>query len=373
MPVSLTSNRSHSPSSACSLAAARRTIAVFGEFGCVAEQVEQALANLGHIHAHGAQIPRGVDDQGIRVLFDQRTDERSDFSQERLHRGRLQVQFHLAGFDLGDIEHRVDQFQQVLPGPANLAQVRQIVLFPIVLGHLLQHLAVSDDGVERSAQLMAHIRHESALGAVGLLGQFLGPFHFKVAFLQLFGPQADLALHVLVELPQVVRHGLDGGEQLAGLIAAGDLELGGEVARRNLLGHARGQADRARNRARYEPRHNHHGKYDRAQNAENGPALLVDEGERLALILLHHDSPAEAGNVHPHGAHRIAAVVHVRPVPSLALYGSLHHGTHAAADRHLPGECGVGVEAQRVHDYRFIAHPAADHDFSRVAHAGVSR
>ena len=38
-----------------------------------------------------------------------------------------------------------------------------------VLGLLLQHLAVADDGVERRAQLVAHVGQELGLVAVGLL------------------------------------------------------------------------------------------------------------------------------------------------------------------------------------------------------------
>ncbi len=97
----------------------------------------------------------------------------------------------------------------------------------------------------------------------------------------------------------------------------------------------------------------------------------MHQGHRLALVLLHHDSPSERGNVHPDGAHWIAAIVDVRPVPSLAQDGTLHHWAQRAAHRHLPGEGGARVEAQGVHDHRFIADAAADHHFSRLAQAGV--
>ena len=49
----------------------------------------------------------------------------------------------------------------------------QVVLAD-VLGLLLEHLAVADDGVERRAQLVAHVGQEGALGPVGGLGRVLG-------------------------------------------------------------------------------------------------------------------------------------------------------------------------------------------------------
>ncbi len=64
----------------------------------------------------------------------------------------------------------------MLPSAANFIQIGQIVLVAILSGYLMQHLTVADDGVERGAQLMAHVGDESALGVVRLLGQQLGAF-----------------------------------------------------------------------------------------------------------------------------------------------------------------------------------------------------
>ena len=44
----------------------------------------------------------------------------------------------------------------------------------LVLGLLLQHLAVAEDGVHRRAQFVAHVRQELRLGAVGGLGGLFG-------------------------------------------------------------------------------------------------------------------------------------------------------------------------------------------------------
>ena len=63
--------------------------------------------------------------------------------------------------------------RQMLAGRMNLFQVALILVVAVVRRHLLQHLAVSDDGVERRAQLVAHVGEEVALGLVGRLGRFL--------------------------------------------------------------------------------------------------------------------------------------------------------------------------------------------------------
>ena len=86
----------------------------------------------------------------------------------------VEEQVHLAGLDLGDVEDVVDHRQQVLAGGADLLQVGDLLAAPVELRVLEQHLAVADDGVERRAQLVAHLGQELGLGAVGALGFLLG-------------------------------------------------------------------------------------------------------------------------------------------------------------------------------------------------------
>ena len=50
-----------------------------------------------------------------------------------------------------------------------------------ILHHLLQHLAVADDRIQRRAQLMAHVRQEGALGAIGFFGGVFGAHQFALA------------------------------------------------------------------------------------------------------------------------------------------------------------------------------------------------
>src|SRR6185369_12273542 len=99
----------------------------------------------------------------------------------------LEVQRHLAGLDLREVEDVVDQAEQMPAGGLDLLQVGDRVLLPHLLRGLLEHLAVADDRVQRRAQLMAHVGEELALRAVRVLG---GLF----CALELFAAQAQLGL-----------------------------------------------------------------------------------------------------------------------------------------------------------------------------------
>ena len=74
----------------------------------------------------------------------------------------MELQF--AGLDFGEIEHLVDQIKQVLSGLGNALQRLDEIVLAQVLGVFQQHLGNADDGVERRAQLVAHIGEKLALG-----------------------------------------------------------------------------------------------------------------------------------------------------------------------------------------------------------------
>ncbi len=66
----------------------------------------------------------------------------------------FQIHRHLAGFDLRQIEDVADQLQQVFAGGVDLAEVGQEVVLADVFAFLLQQFRVTDDRVQRRAQLM---------------------------------------------------------------------------------------------------------------------------------------------------------------------------------------------------------------------------
>jgi hypothetical protein len=107
----------------------------------------------------------------------------------------LEVDVHAAGLDLGEVEDVGDEAEQVLAGELDLAQLVGGALEAALVGLLEQHLGVADDGVERGAQLVAHVGEEAALGERGLLGDLLGLAQAAFGVLELgdVGGDADRA------------------------------------------------------------------------------------------------------------------------------------------------------------------------------------
>ena len=138
-----------------------------GELAGVAQEVEQGLAHLRQVRVHRADLVGAAHVQAVGVLRGQRLDHGGDVADQAGHVEGLEVQLHLAGLDLGEIEDGVDQPQQVLAGRVDLLEVVGELLGPEVGGVLLEHLAVADDGVERRAQLVGHVGQELGLVAVG--------------------------------------------------------------------------------------------------------------------------------------------------------------------------------------------------------------
>ena len=83
------------------------------------------------------------------------------------------LQFHLVGFDPRDVEDVGDERQQVLAGRGD---PREIFFSPGVARQFcvfLQNLAVTNDGVERRSQFMAHLGEKDRLVAARPLGLVL--------------------------------------------------------------------------------------------------------------------------------------------------------------------------------------------------------
>ena len=75
-----------------------------------------------------------------------------------------EVQAELAGLDLGDVEHGVDEPQQVLAVGADARErVRAISWTMRLVEAFLHQLGVAEDGGERGPQLVAHVGDELRL------------------------------------------------------------------------------------------------------------------------------------------------------------------------------------------------------------------
>ena len=154
---------------------AQRDLAVVRELGGIADQVQHRLPQLGGVEMHHAQrLGAAVDDERVGVLGGQRPAGDLHLVDELVEVEVVEEQVHLAGLDLGDVEDVVDHRQQMLAGRADLLQVADLLAAAVELGVLEQDLAVADDGIERRAQLVAHLGQELGLGAVGALGFVLG-------------------------------------------------------------------------------------------------------------------------------------------------------------------------------------------------------
>ena len=102
-------------------------------------------------------------------------------------------ELHLASLDLGEIEHVVDEHQQVLAAP--LDDLDAFLLVGREVFRALEDLREAEDAVQRGAQLVAHAREELALGLVGAIG---GLF-FELALVAR-ALQGDLIAHPRQEL-----------------------------------------------------------------------------------------------------------------------------------------------------------------------------
>ena len=94
------------------------------------------------------------------------------------------IQLQLAGFDLGIIQHIIDDGLQAL---GTLAQHRQVLLATRGRDFLADEVRHADHAIERGAYLMAHDRHEFRLGTTGRLRQLHHAIQLLGALLQLAG------------------------------------------------------------------------------------------------------------------------------------------------------------------------------------------
>ena len=130
----------------------------------VGQQVEQHLAQpravAQHLQVQRAQL------EAHPLLRLQRPQQRQRALHQRPQRYRLQRDGDLAAFNAGQIQHVVDEAQQVLAGRADvvqpaLARQRRRVVAGLVGD---QQLRKTQHGVQRRAQLVAHARQELGLG-----------------------------------------------------------------------------------------------------------------------------------------------------------------------------------------------------------------
>ena len=130
MPVSVTAIVTHSRPASVARLARDGHRAALGELVGVAREIEQRLPDPRLVGAHGAEVGRAIDHHLVAVLRRHRADGLHHVVDQRRDRERLEVEVHLAGLDLGQVENVVDQREQV-PGGAQHALERLDLVFPL--------------------------------------------------------------------------------------------------------------------------------------------------------------------------------------------------------------------------------------------------
>ena len=90
-------------------------------------------------------------------------DRAIDAVHDVLERIIVERQHELAGLDLGQVEHVVDQAEQVLAVARDALEHGHHLLRRLAIDAVLDQLGVAQDGVERRAQLVAHVGEELRL------------------------------------------------------------------------------------------------------------------------------------------------------------------------------------------------------------------
>ncbi len=159
----------------------------FREFDGVVDEVDHHLADAGVV---GEDFQRGVGiflDEERQVLFaGERGGDAGDFFEQFVDVEAFGVQVHAPGFDLGHIQHVVDQVQQVLPVFLDQAQVVVHVFGQRAVESFEHHIRKAEDGIERRAEFVRHVGEEGGFEAIQFaqLGEGRGLFHVESRVLQ---------------------------------------------------------------------------------------------------------------------------------------------------------------------------------------------
>ena len=90
------------------------------------------------------------------------------------------------GFDLGQVENVIDELEQMSTAIENVVRVLELAVVQVAKRLVHEYLGKADDGVQRRAQLVAHVGEELALGAIGCFRRVLGLLQ---GLLGLFAPR----------------------------------------------------------------------------------------------------------------------------------------------------------------------------------------
>src|SRR5205085_6877404 len=99
---------------------------------------------------------REVDVSRVRFLLD----DGQAVREQRRDLNGLEIEHHLAGFDLREVEDIVDQRQQMLATAEDVADELFLLIAEVADQAVAQYLGKADDRVERRPQLVRHVGEE---------------------------------------------------------------------------------------------------------------------------------------------------------------------------------------------------------------------
>ena len=138
----------------------------------VRQEVEQDLADPPGIEIHARAFVGGRFEADVLLAgaLARRGEHRRE---QRPDRERLRPELDASCLDLCEIEHVVDQREEVISGVADISQIALLAVGGRGRELLLEQVGKADDRVERCAQLVAHVREELGLVPVGGVGLLL--------------------------------------------------------------------------------------------------------------------------------------------------------------------------------------------------------
>ena len=138
-----------------------------GELDGVADEVEEHLGEALLVAQADRQLLGNVGLERELLGLRQRLGCRAHRLDHALDGVLAEVQAELAGLDLGDVEHGVDQAQQVLAVGADAREGIHRFLGQRLVEAFLHQLGIAEDGGERGSQLVAHVGDELRLVLAG--------------------------------------------------------------------------------------------------------------------------------------------------------------------------------------------------------------
>ena len=133
------------------------------ELDRVAGQVHEALRDPPVVAVGDRQVVRDVDHEGEPLFRGERAQGRVHDVDDLPHRVVVEREVHAPGLDLREVQHVVDQAQQVSSVHLDVGERLPEHVRNVAVEAVLEHLGEAEDRVHRRAQLVAHVGEELGL------------------------------------------------------------------------------------------------------------------------------------------------------------------------------------------------------------------